>query len=150
MSTIITDIFTAIKSEVTTQFPLKRELRRIFDVDQNEHRLIEDSFAVRHLEQVDVNESGITKAYTDEQRFEIILTEKTNDRLSDAAIQTQINSLYDNISELKKSFYFKKLGLPSTVLKVDNINVDEPELLNGREFLLIRMNIRVRYRELLN
>lgn len=144
MSTIVQSIFDAVTSTAQTAVGVAyKPLRKVFDPSQNDFRSIEKGFGVRHGESTSAD--GVTRVYTIDQRFEVVLVRRFVDRDDDAAIQDSINELYDKADEILKAAFLTKLGLSAIILIVNEPAISTPEVLdNGAVSIIVSFNVKYR------
>jgi hypothetical protein len=144
MATVVEDIFDAITT--TTGSTLGTDwikLRRVFAPEVLDLRTAEQAYGVKHLAASSAD--GVTKFYTLDHGFEVILSRTFADRLDDTDIQDTINDLYDKADDLLVEFFLNKLGLPATVLVIDQPSLGEPEVLDN-QVVILRVGFNVKYR----
>lgn len=145
MSNIVTQIHGAIETLVATQLGGTYEkMRKIYNPSENDMRNAKSSYAVLHG--AASNAEGVTRVYTLNHSFRVQVMTSFVDRLDNANIQTEINSLYDKIDAILVNMHLTKLGLPSIVLLVNEPSIDEPQVLFENTAVLISFGINVRYR----
>ena len=149
MSTLVEQINDSITSLIATELGATySELEYVLDVSQNAFDLTNKKYGVRPLFANSVE--GVTKVYTLDQDFEIILTDEfVNSGVDDTAQREVAFSLYDKMSEIFKAIYLTKAGVPSIVLIVNSITMSEPEYLTD-EVAILRAIVRIKYREAIN
>lgn len=148
MSTVVQDIFTNLKSQAATTLGANFQvLRRVFDPSQNDLRASYQGYAIRHGSAI--NAAGVTRFYTLDQTFELVLMNTTAVRNDDADIQTTINGLYDKADEYLKDIITTKIGLPTTVLNIESLGITTPEILENGSVIII-VSFVVKYRRQLD
>ena len=146
MSTVVGDIHAAILARCAAVLPAAAQLRRVFEPDQNDFRHPNMAYAVSHL---DGNPSiSITRSYTVDQSYEVLLAKRFVDRSSDEDKQTVINDLYESAHLIFKDLVNTKLGLGTSVLNVEQLGFSSPEILSN-EVALLRAQVVVKYRQTL-
>lgn len=145
MSTIVGDILDAIKSTATTAVPSLISLRHILDIEKNSMRELGEGFGVRPLSAT--NAEGITRAYTMDQGFELILTKTTGRGIDESDTEIAYKKLYERGHIIFKAMLLTKIGLPSKVLAVFPPSMDEPDIDQKR--IVLRIQVVVKYRELI-
>jgi hypothetical protein len=145
MSATTSSIYTAILGVVATNAGASyQELPYVINVEKNDLRRIKNGYGVRYLE---ANASeGVTRHYTLDQRFEIILTTSNPRKNDDSDLLTATATLYDLIDDIFKDLVATKVGLPSLVLLVYEPSISEPEYLNDNDFIVLRHQVTVKYR----
>jgi hypothetical protein len=123
-----------------------KKLQHVFDLAKNDLATGANGYGARPL--AGSAAPSITNGYTIDQAFELILTNSTAPG-TDAAIMTAANDLYNKQDEILKVMVRQKLNLASTVLLVNFSSIGEPERFDGSEFVAIRQQILVKYRQLI-
>ena len=145
MSTIVADIFGAIKTESQTILGADYlYLRKIFTPETEDNRLIEKAFAVKHGAAQFAD--GITRVYTLDQKFEVMIVNRAPSRDDDASVQTVFNTFYDKADDLLRNFFLKKLGLSAVILIIDQPELSEPVIL-ANDAALLTVGFNVKYRK---
>lgn len=143
MANIVQQIYDSITTLTEAELPSFKKMRRVFAPNENDFRSAKNSFGVIHKSASDA--AGVTKVYTLDHSFEVLLMSTFVSGNDDLDKQTVINSLYDAADELLKLFFLSKLGLPGLVLLVSNPAIAEPEILNN-EAVVLRVSFDVKYR----
>lgn len=144
MSTIVSQIHAAIGTQVaTTLGATYQKMRHMYVPETNDLRNAYKSYCVLHG--AASNAEGITRVYTLDQEFRVQILNTYIDRLDDANIQSEINTLYDKIDSILVAMFLSKLGLPSIVLIVNDPAIEEPKVL-GNQAVMISFRVNVRYR----
>lgn len=118
-------------------------LRKVFSPEENDLRNINQAFGVRHGAASTAD--GVTRVYTMDHGFEVLLAKRASTRNSDLTIQETINELYDKADDVFRNIHLTKLNLPSIVLIVDSPNIGVPEILEN-ECVLLTLGFNVKYR----
>lgn len=118
-------------------------LRKVFSPEQNDFRSVNQAFGVRH--QGASSAAGVTRVYTMDHAFEVVLAKRASSRDSDLTIQETINELYDKADDVFRNIHLTKLALPSIVLIVDTPTIGAPEILDN-ECVLLTLGFNVKYR----
>jgi hypothetical protein len=144
MSTIVANIHSAIVDLAQTTFgPEYSLLTKVFDPSQNDTRGVNKAFGVRHGEAT--SSEGVTRHYTMNQRFQLLIMNQAINRSNDQDVQTVFNTLYDLADSFLNAAFLTRLGLPNTVLIVDQPDMSEPELLaNDGALLIVGFNVKYR------
>jgi hypothetical protein len=146
LSNIVDQIHGAIETSVATVLGANyQKMRRIYNPSENDLRNSKSSYSVLHG--AASSSIGITNHYTLDHSFRIQVMTTFIDRLDDANIQDEINSLYSKIDDILVNMHLTKLGLPSIVLVVNEPSIDEPQVLFENTAVLISFGINVRYRK---
>ena len=148
MSTIVQSIFEKIESMAQTELGSTWiKLRKVFNPEDNDFRAMEYGFKCLHGSAITAD--GVTRFYTLDHSFQVLLMRRFVDRNDDANIQITINNLYDKADELLTLFIKSRLELPTTVLHVFNPSLTEPEVL-ANNAVLLRVGFDVKYRRQLD
>lgn len=150
MSNIVEQIFDKIESIGQTALGSDwHKMKRVFDPDNNDLRTSDKAFKCRHgSANSSIFESGVTKNYTMDHGFDVLLMRSTVQRNDDANVQETINELYDMADDLFKAYLNTKLELPTLVLNVNGPSIADPVILDNTSVLLI-LSFTVKYRQLL-
>lgn len=148
MGTVNKDIFTALKSEVATELGgTFSELRRRFSLEANDFQQVNNGYAVRFGPVSDATTLGVTRHYTADQDFEIVITKRIENTVTnDRPIEADIEDAYDQFDAILDRIIHNKLSLPNQVLNITLDSIDTPLLLNGNKILAMLMTVTVRYR----
>jgi hypothetical protein len=125
-----------------------QELQYIYDIEKNTVRGARLAYGVRPLA-ADTAES-VTRVYTLDQAFEIILTDTFARGDNDSQRETALNIMYDKSDEIFKELVNHKINLANFVLNIFNASLLEPEFLDDNKFIILRMQYLVKYRSALN
>lgn len=149
MANIVQNIMTNIEaSAVTILGASYQKLLFTSDVSKNDSRHIALAYGVRPLSAA--SSISITRAYTLDHTFELILTDLVARYISDAEKAIIINIMYDKCDQLFVSMVNSKLSLPASVLSVSSPSISEPEFLEDQKFVVFRMQFVVKYRSLIS
>lgn len=143
MSTLVGDIFTAIKGLAQTTFGNDYlPLTKIMDPEQNDARIIAKGFAVKHGEASPTD--GVTRHYTLNQKFSVLITNSAFNRDDENTVQAVFNNLYDLADDFLNAAFLTRLAL-ANVLIVDQPEMSEPVILkNGAALLVVSFNVKYR------
>ena len=146
MSNIVEQINDAVKTQVSTTLGgTFSELPYTFDVSKNNIRDFVKGFGVRPVNAI--RASTVTKVYTADQEFEIILTDKFANRSNDANQKAVVFDLFDKMDDILVQLFLSKGGLAAIIYNIDPFTIDEPEFLDEQNSIVVqRMRITVKYR----
>ncbi len=149
MGTVVKDIFDGVESTVQTalSFTAANKLRHVFDLSMNEFRTIKDSYGL--VRQTGSEVSGVTRVYTMDHDYQLILTARVIKRMDDDDVQEAIDLLYNRADEVYKALINTKAGVPSKVLAVFGQSWGEPELLDENSLVLLRVGFTIKFRQAL-
>jgi len=145
-TTVVGDIHAAIKAQCASSFVSGVELKRVYEPEQNDFRHPNIGYGVRHLSGAPA--SGVTRVYTIDHSFEVMLAKRFISRDSDDDKQATFNQLYESAHLLFVDMINTKLGLPSSILNIEQLSLSEPEILSN-EVALLRAQFVVKYRQAL-
>ncbi len=122
------------------------ELNYVLDVGKNEFKGNTKRYGVRPLNGDTV--SGVTRHYTINQDFEVILTHDyiphpTND--VDQRAKTFL--LYDKMDVIFKDLFCSKANLNTIILNIEELNMAEPEYSLAENVVVLRALFTVKYRQ---
>lgn len=147
MSTIVKDVYNALKTQVSTTLGVDwTELRYLLDVGQNTERDIQKGFGI--VPGSASAASSIIKAYTADHIFEIILTQ-TNIREQDdvQTITALLDDLYNKCDDVLYSVLNQQLGIPDKIMTITFNGINDPEILES--YIVLRFQVLVKYRRLI-
>lgn len=145
-TTVVGDVHAAILALCGSTLSGAVQLRRVFQPEENDFRHPNMAYGVRHLSASPA--STVTRVYTLDHSFEVLLGKRFVDRDSDSDKQAVINALYEQAHALFVAMVNTKLGLASSVLNVEQLSFTEPEIL-ANEIALLRAQFVVKYRQAL-
>ena len=90
--------------------------------------------------------TGVTRAVTLDSNFFVVIGNKFTNRSNDNSEITALKEVYDNIETVFLDFASSKLGIPSTVLVVESLTLDEPEKI-GKNIISVKANFIVKHRK---
>jgi hypothetical protein len=142
--TIVGDIHAAIIALAQSTFGAEYKLlKHVLDPAQNDARGIAKGFGVK--QGAASSTEGVTRHYTMNQKFEILIMNSAVTRANDQDLLEIFNNLYDLADSFLNAAFITKLGLPSTVLIVDQPELSEPQLLpNDGALLIVGFNVKYR------
>lgn len=133
------------KSLASTTFGAEYQaLRFIYEVEKNHLRGQRLGFAVRPLAASPAE--TVTKTFTLNQDFEIILTDSIARADDDSQKEEVIKVMYDMLDDFFQALINTKLSLPTIVLFVSAPSMSEPEFIDDNKLVILRAQYTVRYR----
>lgn len=146
MATIMSDVTTAIKSEVSAELGAAfSELAYVENVQKNSLRTSNDRYGVRPLAVSQL--PGVTKFTTYLQTFELILTRCYGQSSIDDSEQVNASlELRALVFDVFKRLINNHAGLTGTVLNVTDLAMAEPEYLEEDKVAIVRATFNVTYR----
>lgn len=146
MSTLITTILSAVKSNIATVLGgAYSELDYTHDVSKNKWKGSNSRYGVLALESIQT--SGVTSYYTVDHKFQVILTNsyKTGDN-NDSDLSSKLLTMQELFHDIYVSLYKAKCGAPSVVMNIRDITIDEYELLADDKVIKITATFLITYR----
>jgi len=117
-------------------------------VEKNNLRDAKLAYGVRPLDAA--NAATLTRSYTLDHGFEVILTDTFARGDSDKQREDSLKVMYDKADEIFKNLVNHKINLASVVLDIQDPSLSEPEFLDDSKFVILRMQYVVKYRSNLN
>ena len=148
MSNIVEQIYDSVVTLTGTELGATwTRLSKVFDPAQNNFREINQAFGVRPRGAL--TSEGVTRVYTMDHTFDVLLAKRASSRDSDLAILETEFILFSAADELFKKFFLSKLALPSIVLIVNSPSLSDPEVLDNG-CVLLTASFNVKYRNLID
>lgn len=145
MAVIVSDIITGIRSVASTALGAGWQvLRNWYEVEKNDVRSAAQAYNARPLGAIPVD--GVMKYYTVDQTFELILTDVIARGHGDSERETALLVLYNKADEIFKDLHNTKVNGTSGVLLVSQPSLAEPEFLDEKKIIVLRMQFVVKYR----
>lgn len=145
MSAVVSDIVTGIRAVASNALGASwQELRYWYEIDKNDIRTAALAYNARPLGAIPVD--GAMKFYTVDQTFELILTDVITRGLGDSERETALLQLYDKADEIFKDLHNTKVNGTAGVLLVSQPSLAEPEFLDDKKIIVLRMQFVVKYR----
>jgi len=143
---IVEQIFDKIGDITAAELSDHARLRKVLQPELNDLRSVSRAFGVTHGDAISAD--GVTRHYTLDHTFNLILTDRIVDRDNDAAVQSVFNSLYDRADKVLVKIISSKIGLPSIVLSIDEPSFSAPEVLENVAAVL-SVSFVVKYRRII-
>ena len=148
MSLVVKSINDALETQLLATLGSPwTELDYLFDLERNSFRQNTKRFGARPLSGSSLG--GVTRQYTIDHVFEIVLTTDYVNKQSDAAQKAAMLSLFDKMSDILVVILKNKIGIPNIVLNIEPFSHLEPEFLDEHNVVVQRTQVTVRYREAL-
>lgn len=145
MASIVSDVLSGIKTVAATQLGGSWQLlRNWFEVEKNDIRSAALAYNARPLSAIPVD--GVMKYYTVDQTFEIILTDVVTRGHGDSERETTLLELYNQADDIFKALHNTKVNGTAGVLLVSQPSLSEPEYLEDKKIVVLRMQFVVKYR----
>ncbi len=149
MATIVSQIITNAEALAATTFGATyQRLKFVYEVTKNDVRGATLAYGIRPLSAIPVD--GITRTYTVDHTFELVLMDTTARDLSDDERRAALNTMYDKADEYFKALVSTKLSLANLVWVVQSPSMSEPEVYPDQKFVVLRMQFVVKYRSSLS
>jgi len=146
VANLVEQIKDALITEITTAVGAGwSELDYVHNVELNNFRNQTKRFGVRPLGGIQV--SGVTREYTIDQDFEVILTHDYVNIDGDANQVTQSLLLFDKMDDILVRVILNKVGLPTVIMNITGFTLDEPEFIESANLVVQRTRIIIRYRQ---
>lgn len=146
MSTVSLDINNALKACILSVMgPEYKEMAYNFEITPNTFKNCKTQYAVQAGEVEEV--SGVNKYLTFSQTFRVVLAADGCDNgLTDEGSVAASFTLRQKMFELYVHLINTKAGLPSRVMNVSQLNMDNPEYLDDEKVTVLRGNFNIIYR----
>lgn len=142
VSTIFDNLKSTIVANIDSEF---QELHYVRDLERNDDRILSKGYGLRFLSGPATD--TLTKSYTIDQGFEIVLT-RTNLRQADESqVEDAEKLLHDEATDILVPLINSNLSGTAGVLKIDQPDFSEPELLGEASFVALRVQIVITYRQ---
>jgi len=148
LSNIVEDINDSLLTEIAAAVGSTfKQLDYVHNVEKNQFRNQAKRFGVRPLGGVQV--SGVTREYTIDQEFELVLTTDYLDRdgNGDADQVAQSLLLFDKMDDILVRILRTKVGIPLIVMAVSGFTLDEPLFIEEAKIVVQTTRVIVRYRQ---
>lgn len=143
---LVSQIHTAIDSlAATTLGGSYVKIRHILNPEKESFRATH-AYGVRHG--AAANAAGVTRHYTLDHAFELVLLARVVNRDDEETTQTIFNDMYDKADAVLNQMFLTKLGLPSIVLIVDNPSISTPVVLDN-DAAILQVGFNVKYRRMI-
>lgn len=143
MSSNQTLILNAIDTRMAALLPSYGRLKYSYELDKNSSR--SDNCWGAGVGAGNWSQ-GVMQATTLDQTFFVVITEKLVNRNSDSGEIAALKTVYDNLDTVYRDFASSKLGIPTTVLVVSEVNLEEPIKI-GENIISVKMNFIVKHRK---
>lgn len=138
-----TDILNAIDTRMTALLPSYGRLKYSYEVEKNSSRS-DDSWGAGAG--AGEWETGVNRAVTLNQEFFVVIAQRFQNRSGDDNEISALKTAYDNIETIFLDFASSKLGIPTVVLVVDSLSLDEPEKI-GENTIAVRARFNIKHRK---
>ena len=92
------------------------------------------------------SEDGLNRFYTMNMGFNLMLMNEYGHRTASTNNMAVTYLLHDKMDEIIKQLYLTKISLSATVIIVDGVSFDEPEILDQEHSIILNAAINVKYR----
>ena len=143
--TVMEDLKNSINTRLAALFPTFQELDYVEEVENNNWNQIEKGYGTRALTANEID--GVNKRYTVNQVYEVILTERyLHSSTDETHLQSTSFDLRSKCLDIYKDMINTKAGLPSEVMNVHTVLIDEPEVETESKVIIQRMEFSIIYR----
>ena len=140
-TTILNAIETRVQAVLSADY---NRLRYSYEVEKNDARTAEKAFGVGAGSATTTE--GTNRAITLDQEFFVIITDKFNTRNKDNSERDALKNVYDQLEVVYRDLFQSKIGIPNSVLVVNELSLDEPVKI-GDNVISVRMNFNVKHRK---
>lgn len=137
-------ILDAIEARIATLATGRTKLKYSYDLEKNDSRNESNAYGYGAASGESIG--GTLKSVTMNQGFFVILTENFQNRSSDDKEVLALKAIYDDIEIIYQDFMVSKLGIPSTVLVVEGLSLDDPEKISDNS-LSVKANFTIKHRK---
>jgi hypothetical protein len=120
-------------------------LRNVMDLQSNDLRTGAKGYGVRALSASSA--ATVTNTYALDHVFEVVLMDTVPRKDDESQAMTVIGTLFDLQDEIFKQIVRTKAGTGGTVILVSEPSLAEPEFVSGKEFVALRQQFLIRYRQ---
>lgn len=121
------------------------KLPYVYNVSKNNWKMIQDGYAARPGSTDET--ATVTNRLTYIQSFEVVLTKGyMQSSVGDLALQSAVTELSDLMHSVFVDAEQTRLNIPSTVLNVLNLSIDEPEVYEDEKVVALTGRINILYR----
>lgn len=146
MATTVSTIYDNLKTIVSANVPSGYlELKAPRVLEDNDSRVLTKGWGIRFLDGPTVE--TITKAYTIDQGFELIFTRTNPRQVDESDIESAEKELFDAATDVLIQVVHGNLNGTAGVSKVSAPDFSEPELLDNKSFIALRVQIIITYRQ---
>ena len=144
MSSVQTDILTAIETRVNATLPTYSRLRYTYNLEANDYRGSKLAYGIGAGSGSQVE--GATKSITMDQVFFVVLTGTFGGRSNDSDERTALKTVYDDLEVLYRDLFQSKIGIPASVFLVSELALDDPELI-AENVISVKANFTIKHRK---
>ena len=124
------------------------ELPHVLDVDKNNFKSNSKGYGVLSGAISQDETFGVLKSYSVNQSFIIKITDSFNTKpTDDSDRQTTFDDLMDKALNIHKDLINTRAGAPNTVIHVTDLELEEPEILEGSNTASLAINVTIKYRK---
>lgn len=149
MSNIVEGINDDLKTVVTNSVGAGwSELDHVYDLEKNSFRTNFQRYGV--IPDSAVQSLSISKYYTMEQNFIVILTDRYMDRSrNDTDKKATVFTLFNKMDEIFKEAYLTRIN-NANVVNIKELAMDTPEFLEEEKMVVLRATFTIIYRNQVN
>jgi len=113
-----------------------------FDIAMNDERALNAGYTVTWDQASEVQ--SVIQCLNLVQEIKVTIVKRAFVRLSDEKVISEMDSLYDSVSSILKSFIEDKMGIPETIQEARLVSMGKPEHI-GRDIVTVTIMFQVRY-----
>lgn len=122
-----------------------KELAYLENIEKNSFRTNNDRYGCRALIATEIG--GVNKSTTLSQSFEIVITKGYKESMiSDSEQITKSYDTREQILGIYKNLINNRAGVPTSVMNVYGLIIEEPEYLEGEKVVVVRATMDITHR----
>jgi hypothetical protein len=142
---IVSDIIDAIESQINSILPEYKKAAFVYDLGLNNRKQAKKVYAIKPGSASNV--TGSTMTITLDHDFDVTLSDIYNPKNdSDSSLQDKVLEMHEDIEELYKVLFQRKLGLVK-VLVVQVVDISEPDIDNDNNTVSLTVTFSIKYRK---
>lgn len=143
-TSVVRDITVGLETEVATETGYSK-LKYVEQIEENSFNNFGENYSIRPL--ASFESPGSTKTLTSTQTFEVVLTSSyIQSAASDSSLQTKKLDMYEKMLDTVIRIEKNKAGVPASVLNINNLAIQEPQVLFNQKVVVLTATIDVLYR----
>lgn len=148
MSNVINDIKSGIITRLGTSIPTYSQLAYQIDVSKNKFKGNSKGYSVQPSAASETE--GLIGSFTMDHSFTITLSNSYNNGaksgLGDTLQSSRVTELTDDILEVYRDLVINKKNINSSILLVNDLNIENAEFLEEEKVITISFNINIKYK----
>ncbi len=146
ISELITGLENVVQGVLGSEY---KKLDYVFEISKNSLQGNPQRFGV--ITKGGISDSGVTRALTMNQDFEIMLVDSYINRdQCDEKQRELVNKMHEKIFEIFDSIFLTKAGKPEYVMNLNRLNISEIDFLTDDNAAILRATINIIYRQRLS